>query len=142
MANGVTLQSNVDAVNKKIDQAFAQAAEIIGSMAESHAKQYLTDSGAVDTGRLRNSVAHGVSGGKLSITEYTDNSGKVVGTYGSASVPKDANYKYIIMIGSNVFYAPFIELGTTRMAARPYLRPAIEQHKDEYKNVLKTLLNQ
>lgn len=29
-------------------------------------------------------------------------------------------------IGSNVVYAPFVELGTSRMAARPYLRPALE----------------
>jgi HK97 gp10 family phage protein len=29
-------------------------------------------------------------------------------------------------IGSAVFYAPFVELGTSRMQARPYLRPALE----------------
>lgn len=29
-------------------------------------------------------------------------------------------------IGSNVLYAPYVELGTSRMAARPFLRPALE----------------
>jgi hypothetical protein len=29
-------------------------------------------------------------------------------------------------IGSAVLYAPYVELGTSRMAARPYLRPALE----------------
>lgn len=29
-------------------------------------------------------------------------------------------------IGSAVLYAPYVELGTTRMAARPFLRPALE----------------
>ena len=29
-------------------------------------------------------------------------------------------------VGSAVFYAPFVELGTSRMAARPFLRPALE----------------
>jgi hypothetical protein len=29
-------------------------------------------------------------------------------------------------IGSNVLYAPYVELGTRRMAARPFLRPALE----------------
>lgn len=29
-------------------------------------------------------------------------------------------------IGSDVIYAPYVELGTSRMAARPYLRPALE----------------
>jgi hypothetical protein len=29
-------------------------------------------------------------------------------------------------IGSNVLYAPYVELGTSRMEARPFLRPALE----------------
>lgn len=29
-------------------------------------------------------------------------------------------------IGSNVAYAPYVELGTSRMPAYPYLRPALE----------------
>lgn len=29
-------------------------------------------------------------------------------------------------VGSAVVYAPYVELGTSRMAARPYLRPALE----------------
>lgn len=29
-------------------------------------------------------------------------------------------------VGSSVFYAPFLEYGTSRMAARPFLAPALE----------------
>lgn len=29
-------------------------------------------------------------------------------------------------VGSAVLYAPYVELGTSRMQARPYLRPALE----------------
>src|SRR5262249_3454469 len=29
-------------------------------------------------------------------------------------------------VGTAVFYAPFVELGTSRMAARPFLRPALQ----------------
>lgn len=28
-------------------------------------------------------------------------------------------------VGSNVEYAPFVEMGTSKMAAQPYLRPAL-----------------
>jgi hypothetical protein len=29
-------------------------------------------------------------------------------------------------VGSSVVYAPYVELGTSRMAARPFLRPALQ----------------
>lgn len=33
-------------------------------------------------------------------------------------------------VGSAVFYAPFVELGTSKMAARPFLRPALEAARE------------
>lgn len=38
---------------------------------------------------------------------------------------RDAISPYVD-VGSAVVYAPYVELGTSRMAARPYLRPALE----------------
>lgn len=43
----------------------------------------------------------------------------------------DKNTAYI---GTNVEYAPYVEMGTKKMAARPYLKPAIMDHIQEYKN--------
>jgi hypothetical protein len=37
----------------------------------------------------------------------------------------DAESPYVD-VGSAVLYAPYVELGTSRMEARPYLRPALE----------------
>ncbi len=34
-----------------------------------------------------------------------------------------------VRVGSNVEYAKYLELGTRRMAARPWLRPALAQSK-------------
>lgn len=34
-------------------------------------------------------------------------------------------------VGTDVEYAAFVELGTSKMAARPYLRPAVESTKGE-----------
>lgn len=33
-------------------------------------------------------------------------------------------------VGTNVEYAPFVELGTSRMGAQPFLRPAVEENRD------------
>ena len=43
-------------------------------------------------------------------------------------------------IGTNVKYAPYVELGTSKMHAQPFLRPAAENHADEYKEIVKTAL--
>lgn len=43
-------------------------------------------------------------------------------------------------IGTNVEYGKYVELGTSRMAARPYLGPAATQHSEEYKNIAKQAL--
>jgi HK97 gp10 family phage protein len=59
---------------------------------------------AVDTGRLRAS--------------YTWRTGV------------DARGPYV-EIGTNVLYAPFLEFGTRRMAARPHLRPAVNELRKE-----------
>jgi HK97 gp10 family phage protein len=70
------------------------------------AESYAKQLCPVDTGRLRNSITH---------------------------QQEDEN---TVAIGTNVVYAPFVELGTRRMAAQPYLRPAIEEHKTDYQRVI------
>ena len=69
----------------------------------------------VDTGRLRNSITH---------QQYDENT-EVVGT--------------------NVEYAPFVELGHhtsggTFVAGKPFLKPAAEGHTAEYKNIIETVM--
>lgn len=47
-------------------------------------------------------------------------------------------------VGSNIFYAPFLEDGTSKMVPRPWLRPAYEKYADdvvdEVTQVLKAFL--
>ena len=33
----------------------------------------------------------------------------------------------VYYVGTNVYYAPYVEFGTRKMAARPYLRPAAKK---------------
>jgi HK97 gp10 family phage protein len=65
----------------------------------------------VDTGRLRNSITH--------------------------QIRKDEKAVYI---GTNVEYAPYVEEGTSRQKAKPFLKPAATQHADEYRQIFKEAL--
>lgn len=112
----VTLTSNKDEILEALGEQLGQAMIAIGMTAESNAKQEITKavydtpeskSGYIRTGRLRNSIAYGVD----------------------TSEPA-------VYIGSNVEYAPYVELGTSKMRARPFLKPAVENYAGEYKDLL------
>lgn len=60
----------------------------------------------VDTGRLRNSITHAMEGSEA------------------------------VVIGTNVEYGPYVELGTSRQKAQPYLRPAAVDHVEEYRRII------
>lgn len=75
------------------------------------AESYAKQECPVDTGRLRNSITNAVR---------TD--------------------EKAVYIGTNVEYAAFVELGTSRMKARPYLRPAATEHTAEYKSLAEQAL--
>ena len=110
------------------DEAVAKALETIGRVAERYAKELCP----TDTSRLKNSISH----------ETDDDT---------------------VYVGTNVEYAPYVEFGTGKFAEggggrptpwsyqddkgnwhttngmkpQPYLKPAIENHLDEYKQYLK-----
>lgn len=65
----------------------------------------------VDTGHLRQSIS-----GR---TEKTSDGAKAT-------------------IGTNVEYAAYVELGTSRQAAEPYLHPALQKNKDKAKRLIIT----
>lgn len=41
-----------------------------------------------------------------------------------------------------VNYATYVETGTVKMKAQPYLKPAIENHIDEYRRIFERILNE
>ena len=44
-------------------------------------------------------------------------------------------------VGTNVEYAPYVELGTSRQRPKPYLKPAIMNHIEEYKAIVQKELS-
>ena len=67
----------------------------------------------VDTSRLRNSITH-------------------------ATVKREK----AVYIGTNVEYAPYVEMGTVKQKAQPYLAPAVTEHVPEYKAIAEHFLKQ
>lgn len=63
----------------------------------------------VDTGTLRNSITN--------------------------TVETDEKAAYI---GTNVEYAPYVEFGTKKMAAQPFLEPAATGHSNVYKRIIES----
>lgn len=75
------------------------------------AEGYAKKACPVDTGRLRNSITHQVRPSEKSV-----------------------------YIGTNVEYAPYVELGTSRMKPQPFLRPAAADHEGSYKKIFESEL--
>lgn len=126
------ITSHREELLEQFNARLSRALEAIGLVAEGHAQVNLTRQHAVDTGNLRNSITHKV---------LTD--------------------EKKVIIGTDVEYAPYIEFGTgiytsggrqtpwayqdaegdfylTRgMRVRPFLKPAVTEHKEEYKRILR-----
>lgn len=115
-----------DMVRKKL-----KALEIVGLAAEGYAKRLC----AVDTGRLRNSITHATSTNSGS-GSYSDNKGSSYSDASAKSTPEEDS----VYIGTNVEYAPYVELGTVRTPAQPFLRPAASDHIEQYKNIIKRVM--
>jgi HK97 gp10 family phage protein len=131
-----TYKDNTDEVLSALEKAIENGLKAIGMTAEGHAKRKITDYPAVDTGRLRNSITYALSGEKPSKSYYYDNSGNAYLNEGAA--PKDK--EKAVYIGTNVEYASHVELGTSKMGARPFLKPSATEHNEEYQKIMETSL--
>ena len=100
-------------VQAEIKSAIARALWRIGAQAEGYAKDLCP----------------------VGTPESTGIPGYVGGTLrGSITHTSDGKAAYI---GTDVKYGKYVELGTVKMAARPFLRPAAANHADTYRNIVK-----
>lgn len=119
----VEYDDNSEQVLEALKRATMRGLEACGAKAESYAKKELSKVKPhkkgeprpnVITGRLRNSISH---------------------TLGS-----NVGDNIQVHIGTNVSYAPFVELGTRRSDPYPYLTPAALDHAQEYRKILEDSL--
>lgn len=128
-----TYKDNTDEVLRALsgpNGAIPRGLEAIGLTAEGYAKKNET---AIDTGLLRNSITYAVSGKSANIQAYKSDDGSKSGTYqGQAPEEKEK----AVYIGTNVEYAPYIELGARGKQGLHFLQRAATEHTDEYKRLM------
>ena len=128
----VTLIDNSEAVKAACANQIAAALEAVGFQAERYAKTNLTQSKAVDTGRLRNSVTHAVRDGAVYIGTNVEYAAYV--EMGTGDLGTGTGKTWVYRDERGKFHR------TSGMKARPYLKPAVADHTPTYKDIVKRYL--
>jgi HK97 gp10 family phage protein len=116
------LKKNIAFYKALFPKASSRALMKTGFKVEGYAKQMC----AVDTGRLRGSISTNWAG-----------SGQPEGKTDKKAQPGDGMPQppgeagMVVAVGTNVFYGPYVEFGTSKMEARPYLFPAYFAYETE-----------
>jgi HK97 gp10 family phage protein len=87
----------------KLDEAAA-------SVRKAASKEVMTFLLNTESGAKRRCAVRRVKGGRLRSSIHTDIASDLSGS-----------------VGTNVFYGPYVEWGTVKMAARPFLHPAFDE---------------
>ena len=137
----VKFESHKDDIEEAMNSAMAKALEEIGMIAERYAKELCP----VNTGNLRNSITYALGGQSANAGKYQNNEGAETGQY-QGSAPGDKTGQKTLYVGTNVHYAPYVELGHHTQKGifvepKSFLRPAMEGHTDEYMEIVEDQLS-
>lgn len=161
----VHIDDRSEEVLEALQNAIERGLMAIGEQAETYAKDNIEAQGAVDTGRLKNSITYAMKGRGGKTLKYTKKMQKA----GKKETPIKVKISEIntVYIGSAIYYAPYIECGTGQYAStgggspkpswvyvdefgqwhraypqkpRPYLKPAVADHAQEFWDMLKKSL--
>ena len=132
----------------EMENKVSKALETIGLVAEGYAKRLCPVGTPESTGikgyiggTLRNSITYALDGKPATIDSYTDNAGNIKGHY-SGTAMYDIGLSRSVYIGTNVEYAPYVEMGTSRTKAKPFLKPAVAHHSNEYKQIVEQVMKE
>lgn len=135
------IENNKNEIKDELEVAIERALEAVGLQAENYVKMNVP----VDTGLLRNSITHAIAGKHAAVTTYKADTPKkgqpASGSY-SGSAPYEKN---TVFIGTNVEYAPYVELGHKLPSGGfvpgiHFLERGITSHMNVYKTIIETAL--
>ena len=120
-----------------LENAIPRILEAVGVFVEGEAKAGLeNDPRRVDTGLLRNSITHAVSGGQPAARTYHADRGNEHGVY-YGNMPSDPPEEQAVYIGSNVEYSVFVHEGTSKTPVpNRFLKNAVERNADQIKDYM------
>lgn len=147
MADDVKIIDHSKDVEAAIERGIEKGLEMVGLKAEGYAKRLAP----VDTGLLRNSITHALAGesfdhsysASYGSNTYKNKKGETVRrkatSKNAGTVKKGEFHKQVgdkdekaVYIGTNVEYAAYVEMGTSRTTPQPFLKPAATEHMKEY----------
>lgn len=126
MAN-VSMTDNTDDYRNELNKAIERGLIKIGMAAEGYAKLACR----VDTGRLRGSIVYATRTAHSDGTPWKDGTPSPEKDYELHGTPEERE----VIIGTNVEYAAKVEFNV-----KPFLRPAAEDHKEEYQRLFEAEL--
>ena len=131
----VKIENNTAEVLNELDRRTPVIMEAVGLQMEGNSISEITKMGAVDTGRLRNSITYATSEaqGQANTQPAEKEGGKAKAEdYEMRGKPEASS----VYIGTNVEYAPAIEYGAKGRKGRPFLRNAVANYQDDYKDII------
>jgi len=135
----VEFTDNSNQVIEEMQRKAKIALEAVGIQAEGHCKQELSNTPKrIDTGLLRNSITHALGGEAPAKASYRADKPKKNGETPSGSYSGSAPKKKdpVVYVGTNVEYAPYVEMGTTRMAPNHFIKNGVTRNLDEYRRII------
>jgi hypothetical protein len=156
----IDITDNTEKTLEELQAACLKALETCGLVAERNAKNLVK----VDTGLLRNSITHALSGQKAAISEYKADKSDAKGIYEGVAPISDGDTVYTMYVGTNVEYGPYQELGTGKYypggrqdpwaykdaqgnvhwtagnKAAPFIKPAVADYVADYKAIIERTL--
>lgn len=133
----IKITDNSPEVLAALQEQVEAALEAVGNQAVSHSKSIVTSESRVDTGALRNSISHEVSGDEKTVYVGTNQEYAIYNEYGTG----------IYLDGGGGRQTPWSYKDkrgnwhrTRGMRPIHFLRDAIAKHLDEYKQIIEQFL--
>lgn len=134
--SGVSFTDNTDRIKAEFKRKVEEWLEAVGEDAASTAAEI--PNFPVDTGRLRNSITAATATYQSKPNKYSGEPAEI-----TDFIPLEKPEENAVYIGTNVEYAPYHELGTSRgIPAKHFLQYGMTAHKQDYKRLLEEKLKQ